>query len=59
LVGEYEGDELMTEQEAQGTAEQAAEQAAGGTTVAGDGSSRAEMREKTETTWEDVFLQVK
>jgi hypothetical protein len=34
-------------------------QAAWGSAVAGGGISRAEMMEKTETTREDVFLQVK
>jgi hypothetical protein len=48
----------MEEQESQGTAELAAELAARGTAVSGDGGSQAETRKKSET-WEDVCLQVK
>jgi hypothetical protein len=58
LVGEDKEEEGTAEKslrERQGTAEQVAEQAARRTAVAGDGGSRAEMRE----TWKDVFPQVK
>jgi CRISPR/Cas system CSM-associated protein Csm2 small subunit len=58
LVSEDKGGEGTAEEESQGTAEQAAEQAALGTAVSGDGGSRAEMRKKSET-WEEVFFQVK
>jgi hypothetical protein len=58
LVSDDKGGEGTAEEESQGTAEQAAEQAARGTAVSGDGGLQAEMREKSET-WEDVFFQVK